>query len=170
MIWACFSSKGVGAFLRIRGKLVKEKYRQIFIHHASCSTVRKAPNRQGIYLSTRQRSKTHCHYRQKVLQKQGKTRENKGKQGKTRRFEADGLIGLLSHQTWILLKIYGAYWTTLQRTGSPPMKMNFLTSYTRLGRKFTLKQQQNLFSVWGDGVKVWSCEAVLANHGYPTKY
>lgn len=34
MIWGCFSSKGVGAFIRIRGILVKEKYRQILIHHA----------------------------------------------------------------------------------------------------------------------------------------
>ncbi len=34
MVWACFAAGGVGSFIRVRGILLKESYKQILIHHA----------------------------------------------------------------------------------------------------------------------------------------
>ncbi len=33
-VWACFAAGGVGSFIRVRGILVKEKYKQNLIQHA----------------------------------------------------------------------------------------------------------------------------------------
>lgn len=40
MVWGCFSAAGVGSFIRVKGILVKEKYKQILIHHAVPSGTR----------------------------------------------------------------------------------------------------------------------------------
>ncbi len=40
MVWGCFAAGGVGAFIQVKGILVKEKYKQILIHHAVPSGTR----------------------------------------------------------------------------------------------------------------------------------
>lgn len=151
MVWGCMTSKGTGAFVRIFGKLVKEKYRQILIHHAVPSGKRLLG--RGF---TFQQDNDPKHTAQIVK----KYFQNKEKDGTLRLLDWPSKSPDLNpiEHAWKILD-------DKLRDRNPQNEEQLFDSLKESWAKIDEKILGNLVDSMGR-----RCQAVIANKGYPTKY
>lgn len=151
MVWGCMSSKGVGDFIRIRGILVKEKYRQILIRHAVPSG-KKLLGKGFIFQQDNDPKHT-----AKIVKKYFENREK------------EGVLELLDwpSQSPDLNPIENL-WSILDNSvkdRKPSDESELFNILEDAWKRIDCKTLENLvFSMKR------RCMAVITNRGYPTKY